>query len=59
MKLNVFAFTLAANAVGALGANAQTMIEERRDPAVVIEQDRPDRSRWKNVTDFWTSIKRR
>ncbi len=45
MKLNVFAFTLAANAVGALGANAQTMIEERRDPAVVIEHDRPDRSR--------------
>jgi hypothetical protein len=56
MKLNVLAFTRAANAVGALGANAQTMIEERRDPAVVIEH-RPDRSRWKNVTDFWTSIK--
>jgi hypothetical protein len=32
MKLNVFAFTLAANAVGALGANAQTMIEERAIP---------------------------
>jgi hypothetical protein len=29
MKLNVLAFTRAANAVGALGANAQTMIEER------------------------------
>ena len=40
MKLNVFAFTLATNAVGALGANAQTMIEERPDPVVVIEHDR-------------------
>ena len=52
MKLNVLAFALAASAVGALGANAQTVIEERRDPAVVIEHDRPEtRSRWKNVTD--------
>jgi hypothetical protein len=44
MRLNVLAFVLAASAVGALGANAQTVIEERRDPAVVIEHDRPDTS---------------
>jgi len=44
MKLNVLAFALAASAVGAFGANAQTVIEERRDPAVVIEHDRPDTS---------------
>jgi hypothetical protein len=44
MRLNVLAFALAASAVGALGANAQTVIEERRDPAVVIEHDRPDAS---------------
>ncbi|HMF26944.1 MAG TPA: hypothetical protein VKG24_33175 [Pseudolabrys sp.] len=44
MKLNVFALALAASAVGALSANAQTVIEERRDPAVVIEHDRPDTS---------------
>jgi hypothetical protein len=41
MKLNVLAFALAASAIGAFGANAQTVIEERRDPAVVIEHDRP------------------
>ena len=44
MKLNVLAFALAASAIGASGANAQTVIEERRDPAVVIERDRPDTS---------------
>ena len=44
MKLNVLAFALAASAVGAFGANAQIVIEERRDPAVVIEHDRPDTS---------------
>jgi len=44
MKLNVLAFALAASAIGAFGANAQTVIEERRDPAVVIEHDRPDSS---------------
>ena len=33
MKLNVpLPFALAASAVGAFGANAQTVIEERRDP---------------------------
>jgi len=37
MKLNVLAFALAASAIGVFGANAQTVIEERRDPAVVIE----------------------
>jgi hypothetical protein len=44
MKLNVLAFLLAASAVGAFGANAQTVIEEWRDPAVVIEHDRLDTS---------------
>lgn len=44
MKLNVLAFALAASAIGVFGANAQTVIEERRDPAVVIEHDRPDTS---------------
>jgi hypothetical protein len=45
MKLNVLALALAASAFGALSANAQTVIEERRDPGVVIEQERPaDRS---------------
>ncbi|HXX08535.1 MAG TPA: hypothetical protein VEJ43_10775 [Pseudolabrys sp.] len=42
MKLNVLAFALAATALAAFGANAQTVIEERRDPPVVIEHDRPD-----------------
>ena len=44
MKLNVLALALAASAIGVFGANAQTVIEERRDPAVVIEHDRPDTS---------------
>lgn len=45
MKLNVLTLALAATAFGALAANAQTMIiEERRDPAVVIERDKPDTS---------------
>jgi len=44
MKLNVLAIALAASAIGAFSANAQTVIEERRDPAVVIEHDRPDTS---------------
>ena len=44
MKLNVLAFALAASAITAFGASAQTVIEERRDPAVVIEHDRPDTS---------------
>jgi hypothetical protein len=44
MKLNVLAIALAASAIGAFGAIAQTVIEERRDPAVVIEHDRPDTS---------------
>jgi predicted transcriptional regulator len=44
MKLNVFTLALAVTAFGAFGANAQTVIEERRDPAVVIEHDRPDTS---------------
>jgi len=41
MKLNVLAIALAATAFSAFGANAQTVIEERRDPAVVIEHDKP------------------
>jgi len=42
MKLNVLALALAATAFGTLGAQAQTtVIEERRDPAVVIERDKP------------------
>jgi hypothetical protein len=41
MKLNVLTLALAATAFVALGANAQTVIEERRDPAVVIEHDKP------------------
>ena len=44
MKLNVLPVALAASAIGALSANAQTVIEERRDPAVVIEHDKPDSS---------------
>jgi hypothetical protein len=44
MKLNVLTFALAISAFGVLGANAQTVIEERRDPAVVIEHDQPDTS---------------
>lgn len=42
MKLNVLALALAATAFGTLGVQAQTtVIEEKRDPAVVIEHDRP------------------
>jgi hypothetical protein len=41
MKLNVLVIALAATAFGSLGATAQTVIEERHDPAVVIEKDRP------------------
>jgi hypothetical protein len=44
MKLNVLAIALAASAIGTLSATAQTVIEERRDPAVVIERDKPDTS---------------
>jgi len=43
MKLNVLALVLGATAFAALAANAQTtVIEERHDPAVVIEKDKPD-----------------
>ena len=42
MKLNVLALALAATLAGSLSASAQTtVIEEKRDPAVVIEKDRP------------------
>src|ERR1700712_3566353 len=43
MKLNILAIALAATAFGSLAASAQstTIIEERRSPSVVIEQDRP------------------
>ena len=41
MKLNVLALALTATLVGSFGATAQTVIEERHDPAVVIEKDRP------------------
>jgi hypothetical protein len=44
MKLNVLALVLGAMAFSAFAANAQTVIEERHDPAVVIEHDRPDAS---------------
>jgi len=44
MKLNVLTIALATMAFGSLAASAQTGIEERRDPAVVIERDRPDTS---------------
>jgi hypothetical protein len=44
MKLNVLTLALAASALCSFAANAQTVIEERRDPAVVIEHDQPDRS---------------
>jgi hypothetical protein len=44
MKLNVLALVLGATAFTALAANAQTVIEERHDPAVVIEHDHPDAS---------------
>jgi hypothetical protein len=41
MKLNVLTLALAATAFGAIAANAQTVIEERRDPSVTIQTDRP------------------
>ena len=44
MKLNVLTLALAASAFTMFGANAQVVIEERRDPAVVIERDHPDAS---------------
>lgn len=44
MKLNVLAIALAASAIAAFSASAQTVIEERRDPSVVIERDKPDTS---------------
>jgi hypothetical protein len=44
MKLNIITLALAATAFGSLAANAQVVIEERREPAVVIERDRPDTS---------------
>jgi hypothetical protein len=59
MKLNVLAFLLAASAVGAFGANAQTVIEERRDPAVVIEHDRLDTSVTVKKRDGFLGIEKR
>jgi hypothetical protein len=45
MKLNVLALALAASALGSLSAAAQTtVIEERRTPAVVVEQPVPSGS---------------
>ena len=39
MKLNVLALALAATLVGSLGASAQTtVIEEKRDPAIVVKE---------------------
>jgi len=40
MKLNILTLALAATLFSTLGASAQVVIEERRDP-VVVEQDRP------------------
>jgi hypothetical protein len=44
MNLNVLAVALAANAMGVFSADAQVVIEERRDPPVVIEHDKADTS---------------
>ena len=44
MKLNVLALALAATAISAMGANAQVVIEQRRDPAIVIEREAPQSS---------------
>jgi hypothetical protein len=44
MKLNVLTLALAASALCSFAANAQTVIEERRAPAVVIEHDQPQSS---------------
>ncbi len=41
MKLNVLVVALAATALGTLTAQAETVIEEKRNPAVVIEHDHP------------------
>ena len=41
MKLNVLALAIATSAMSTFAANAQTVIEERQDPAVVIEHDHP------------------
>jgi hypothetical protein len=41
MKLNVLTLALAATVFGSLAASAQTTVIERRDPAVVIESERP------------------
>jgi hypothetical protein len=40
MKLNILAVALAATLFSTLGASAQVVIEEHRDP-VVVEHDRP------------------
>jgi len=39
MKLNVLTLALAASAICSFAANAQTVIEERRDPAVVTVKE--------------------
>jgi hypothetical protein len=44
MKLNVITLALAASALCSFAANAQTVIEEQRAPAVVIEHDQPQSS---------------
>jgi hypothetical protein len=44
MKLNALALMLAVSAAGVVAADAQVIIEERRDPAIVIERDRPETS---------------
>ena len=42
MKLNVLTLALAVTAFGAIAANAQTtVIEEKRDPSVTIQTERP------------------
>jgi hypothetical protein len=42
LKTEVLAIALATTAFGAIAANAQsTVIEERRDPSVTIQTDRP------------------
>jgi hypothetical protein len=40
MKLNILTVALAATLFSTLGASAQVMIEEHRDP-VIVEHDRP------------------
>ena len=40
MKLNILTLALAATLFSTLGASAQVVIEERRDP-VIVEHDRP------------------